>query len=399
MENKKQIQANIKETSTATKLGWVSFFNDCSSEAISRTLPLLLTASLGMSPLFVGIIEGVAETLGIFLKGFSGWLSDKMTSRKPLVIIGYVSSFFSRLALLVIYLPIFFALARILDRIGKGLRTAPRDAMIADAAAISKSAGHVFGITRFLDTLGAVTGLCVVLICGVGSSQFDLDTFKNIVYISIPFAIISLCLLIFWVKNVPRVIKSKSYISFSIPKEIRTYLAIVFVFTLANSSDAFLILKAKEIGFSFQQILIIFIFFNLIAALLTIPIGKLSDKFGRIRFLAIGWFIYGLSYVCIGLSLSKDLFIISILLYGMFYGFTEGIEKALLSDLLPAEKRGTGFGALQLILGLAALPASFLMGFLMTKYGSPIAFIVSASFAFTGMIMLIIWRFKKRLIF
>jgi len=149
-----------KELSLPIKLGIVSFFNDCSSEVIARALPLYLTASLGLSPTFVGAIEGLAESVSIILKGISGWLSDHLESRKPLVVLGYSLSVLSRVSLLAVQLPILFGLSRVLDRTGKGLRSAPRDAMLADATVLGM-AGRDFGITRFLDTLGAICGILV----------------------------------------------------------------------------------------------------------------------------------------------------------------------------------------------------------------------------------------------
>ncbi len=378
----------------ATKLGWVSFFNDCSSEVIARAMPLFLV-TLGMTPTFVGIIEGIAEAISIFLRGFSGWLSDKMTSRKPLVVFGYAFSILSRFALLLAYVPALLALTRVFDRIGKGLRTAPRDAMVADAVTLGK-AGHAFGITRFLDTLGAVTGILTVLLFGVGIQPLGHREFQTIVLISIPFGIIALLLLIFWVPSLPRQVKAKTYLSFKVPRKVRGYLAIVFLFSLGNSSDAFLVLRGQQSGLSFQAILIIFVFFNLLAALLAIPAGKLSDKFGRIRFLAAGWIVYAIVYFGIGLTSSAVGFSTFMLIYGAFYGFTEGIEKALLADLLPADQRGVGYGALQFVLGIAALPASFITGYLMTLYGSRIAFPIAGALALCGAIALIIWGYTRR---
>ncbi len=377
------------QISIVARLGWVSFFNDCSSEVIARALPLFLIM-LGMTPTFIGIIEGLAETVNIFLRGFSGWVSDRLESRKPLVVTGYALSILSRFALLLAFIPSLLAATRIFDRFGKGIRTAPRDAMVADASALGK-AGHAFGITRFLDTAGAVIGLVIVLLLGVGETALSKQDFYTIVLVSIPFGLISLALLIFWVPKLPTLIKAKTYLSFSIPREIRSYLVIVFIFALGNSSDAFLVLRAKQVGFSFHDILIILIFFNLLAAALAIPAGKLSDKFGRLRFLVTGWVIYGITYCGIGLLNGKNAFIFFMCLYGAFYGFTEGVEKALLADLLPADKRGTGYGALQLILGIAALPASFITGILLTYYGARIAFPAAGVLALAGALVLSMW--------
>ncbi|MCX6126978.1 MAG: MFS transporter, partial [Proteobacteria bacterium] len=303
----------------------------------------------------------------------------------------------SRVSLLAVQLPILFGLSRVLDRTGKGLRSAPRDAMVADAT-VQGMAGRDFGITRFLDALGAVCGILVALAFGIGTTTtMDHEQFHKVIMIALPFGVISLAVLLLWVPRITRAKQVGLRLSWHIPKQVRGYLCIVFVFALANSSDAFLVLRARELGFTFRDTLLILIAFNSIAALLAVPAGILSDKFGRVRFLGAGWVIYGMTYLAIGMFASKAVFISAILVYGAFYGFTEGVEKALLSDLLPKESNGTGFGAFQLVLGLAALPASVLTGYLMTGFGSSIAFVTSGVIAIVASVFLIIWgQIKKQ---
>ncbi len=379
-----------KPISTSMRLGWVSFFNDCSSEVIARALPLLLITSLGMTPTFVGVVEGMAEAVSILLKGFSGWLSDKMASRKPLVVFGYSFSVLSRIFLLAAHVPFLFALARISDRVGKGMRTAPRDAMVADATKSGLN-GRAFGILRFLDTLGAVTGIAVVLVLGIGEGPMTPEVFRQCLIIAIPFGLIALLLLIFTIPTIPRATSAKTYLAWQIPKEIRGYLLALGIFALGNSSDAFLVLRAHELGISFRNILILLAAFNLLAAFLAVPVGYLTDRIGRIHLLVLGWLLYAGVYMSIGHVSTASGFAVTVLVYGAFYGFTDGTEKALLADLLPPDKRGTGFGAMQLILGLAALPASFLTGWLMTSFGSDVAFYTASGFALTGTGCLLLW--------
>jgi len=378
------------QISVATRLGWVSFFNDCSSEVIARAMPLLLTVSLGMTPTFVGVVEGAAEAVSILLKGFSGWVSDKMPSRKPLVVFGYSLSVLSRICLLAVHLPLWFGLARIFDRTGKGMRSAPRDAMIADGAAAGMS-GKAFGITRFLDALGAIAGIGVVLAMGLGDGLLTEVRFRQLVVTAIPFGILAVIVLVVAVPRLTRLTKAKKALSWQVPTQVRGYLAAVGIFALGNSSDAFLVLKANELGFSFRAILVMMLCFNILAASLAVPVGKLTDKIGRIEILAAGWLVYAAVYAMFGNCDSKPLFAMALFIYGGFYGFTEGTEKALLADLLPAEKRGTGYGALQLVLGLAALPASVITGWLMTTYGSAVAFNTAAAFAGLGVVVLLLW--------
>ncbi len=381
-----------KDPSIATRLGLVSFFNDCSSEAIARALPVYLTATLGATPEFVGLIEGAAEAVAILLRAFSGWASDRMVSRKPLVFAGYALSVAARAALLLAHIPAVFGAARLLDRTGKGLRTAPRDALVADATAMGKT-GRAFGITRFLDTLGAVTGLLVALALGVGrEATMSEETFRTLVYASIPFGLMALLFLAFFVPRLERRTPAKKYLAWEIPKEVRGYLLVVGLFALANSSDAFLVIRATQLGLTFRETLVILVFFNMLAAALAVPAGRMSDKFGRTGFLAAGWVVYAVAYAVMGFATTPAPFIAAFLGYGIFYGFTEGVEKALLADLLPPAKRGTGYGAMQLVLGLAALPASLITGGLMTRYGAGTAFGVSAAVALVAAALLVISR-------
>ncbi len=382
-------------TGIAARLGWVSFFNDFSSEVLARVLPLHLTLTLGISPAFLGLIEGLAESIAVLLKGVSGWLSDRFTSRKSFVMGGYALSVAARACYLAVFSPTLLGLSRVLDRVGKGLRGAPRDAMVADAAVSGKS-GRDFGITRFLDTLGAMAGLALVLILGVGHGPLGATTFRICAWIALPLGIATLGLLIFWVPRIPRATLTSNRLAWRLPKEIRGYLPIVFVFGLANSSDAFLVIKAQRVGFGFREILGLFLVFNALAAALAVPVGRLSDRFGRVRFLALGWAVYAMAYAAMGLASSRGTFAMALLGYGAFYGLTEGVEKALLADLLPAEQRGTGFGAFQTALGLAALLASPLMGLLMARRGTTFAFLVAGGTALAAMLALIAWSNLRR---
>jgi MFS family permease len=368
----------------------VAFLNDCSSEVLARILPLYLTLVLGTSPAFVGVVEGMAESAAVFLKGFSGWLSDRMPSRKGFVLGGYGLSVAARVLFLLPLGPLLVGASRVLDRVGKGVRSAPRDAMVADAAAVGR-AGRDFGITRFLDTLGAMAGLGLVLALGVGRGPMTAGIFRACVWIALPLGVATLALMAFWVPRIPRATLSNKKLSWRVPKGIRGYLAIVFLFSLANSSDAFLVLRAKSAGFSIREILAMFLVFNLLAAVLALPAGHLSDRFGRVRFLAVGWGVYAVAYGVMGVSASRLSFALALFGYGAFYGLTEGVEKALLADLLPPGLRGTGFGALQTVLGVAALVASPLMGVLMAGLGTKVAFLAAGGTALAATMALVVW--------
>ncbi len=378
----------------AARLGWVSFLNDASSEVLARALPLFLTAGLGASPAFVGWVEGLADSAAVVLKGLGGWLSDRLPSRKPFVVGGYALSVAARAGYLAGVHPALVGLARVADRVGKGLRGAPRDAMVADAAAAGR-AGRDFGLTRFLDTLGAMAGIALVLALGGAGTRLDLAGFRALAWIALPLGLAALVLLLFAVPAVPRVVPAPRRLGLAVPRPVRGYLAIVFLFALANSSDAFLVLKAREAGFGFRQTLGLFLVFNALAALLAVPVGRLSDRFGRVRFLAAGWTVYAAAYTAMGLAPSAAAFATALLGYGAFYGLTEGVEKALLADLLPAAERGTGFGAFQAVHGLGALLASPLMGVLMVRLGSTAAFLAAGATALAATLLLAGWRLRS----
>jgi len=380
--------------SIALRLGWVAFLNDCSSEVLARVLPLFLTAFLGQSPAFVGVIEGAAESAAIFLKGISGWLSDRAKSRKWFVFFGYFLSVAGRALYLFSSFAYVLGASRVLDRVGKGLRGAPRDAMVADAAKAGH-AGRDFGVTRFLDTLGAMAGIAIVLALGIGKGPMDLSAFRACVWIALPIGLAALALIVFGVPSVPKGAAVQKRLSWRVPKEIRGFLTIAFLFALANSSDAFLVLKAREAGFALREILALFLVFNALAAALAIPAGRLSDKFGRLPFLMAGWIVYAIAYAAMGLAQGKGMFSASLLGYGAFYGLTEGVEKALLADLLRPENRGTGYGAFQTATGVAALLASPIMGLLMTYAGTKAAFLITSGTAVLAALLLGVWKVKN----
>jgi MFS family permease len=381
-------------TGLSTRLGWVSFFNDASGEAITRALPLLLTSGLGATPAFVGLVEGLAEAVAIGLKAVSGWISDRMATRKPLVAGGYVLSFLAKLLYLLGAWPLLFGGARILDRVGKGLRGAPRDAMVADAAAAGRL-GRDFGITRMLDTAGAVAGLGLAVALGLGAGPMDLPAFRTVVLWALPAGLVSVLLVLFWIPPLPRATTTKP-LAWGLPREIRGFLGVALLFGLASSSDAFLVLRAKELGFSFREILLLLVAFNLLGALLALPVGHLSDRFGRVPFLAAGWLVYAGTYAAMGLAGGKGAFAAALLAYGTFYGLTEGVEKALLGDLLLPEHRGVGYGSLQIALGLAALAASLTMGWMMAAWDSRTAFLATAGVALASTLLLLAWSAFRR---
>lgn len=364
-----------------------SFFMDISSEMVINILPLFLSNVLGVKTNIIGLIEGVAETTSSLLKMFSGWFSDKIGGRKWLAVAGYGISALSK--------PFFYfantwglvAGARWADRVGKGIRTAPRDALVADSIQ-EEQRGLAFGFHRAADTAGAMLGLMIALLvtwlAQRDSAMLSASTFKTIVIISIfPAALAVLALAI----GVKETIKKKQYelpkFAFkSLGKPFMTFMVIVAIFDLGNSSDAFLVLRAQERGLNILGILGMLITFNLIYTLISTPAGALSDKIGRRRIIVAGWLIYALIYLGFALASTGVHIWLLYAVYGLYYGLAYGTSKAMVADLVPEALRGTAYGTYNGIIGILDLPASLIAGILWQGLGSWQGFGAAAPFYF-----------------
>lgn len=358
-------------------LGMVSLFTDIASEMLYPITPIFLTTVLGSSMALVGIIEGIAELISSLLKGYFGNLSDKIGKRSVFVTIGYGLSAISK-PLPGIFPDIATVFAtRVTDRIGKGIRTAPRDALLGSYS--NGNSGAVFGFHRAMDTLGAAIGpfLALVLL------NFYEENYKLIFLIAfIPSAIAVLFTLLVKDKNVSLNKKIKlNYFEFlkSSPKSYRKILLLLAAFSLVNSSDVFLILKSRDISESSTLAIFGYIFYNIVYAISSYPMGSLSDKFGKKNVFTFGLILFSLVYF--GFAFSKDIYLLWVLfaLYGIYAASTEGISKAWISDIIPDENRGTAIGLATLIIGVCVMIGSFATGILWDKFGSQIPFIISSS--------------------
>jgi MFS family permease len=368
-----------------------SFLTDVSSEMIANLIPLFLANVLGVSTAVIGLIEGIAETTSSLLKWVSGWLSDRLRTRKWLAVAGYTLSAFSKPFL-------YFAASwtgvlavRFADRAGKGIRTSPRDALIADSVDKQRR-GAAFGLHRAGDTLGAVTGLGIALLVVLATQSQALDlsrsTFHTLVLIGIIPALLAVAVLALGTKDVP-IRASGNLIKHnfsSMSGDFRFFLLVIAIFTLGNSSDAFLVLRAQERGLSVAGILGMLITFNLIYAIFSSPLGALSDRIGRKRLIIGGWLVYGLLYLAFAAATSAWQVWAIYGLYGLYYAAVEGTAKALVADLIPEEQRGTAYGFYNATVGLMALPASLLAGILWQGVGNWTGFGVSAPFL-TGAVL------------
>lgn len=358
-------------------LGMVSLFTDIASEMLYPITPIFLTTVLGSSMALVGIIEGIAELISSLLKGYFGNLSDKIGKRSVFVTIGYGLSAISK-PLPGIFPDIATVFAtRVTDRIGKGIRTAPRDALLGSYS--NGNSGAVFGFHRAMDTFGAAIGpfLALVLL------NFYEENYKLIFLIAfIPSAIAVLFTLLVKDKNVSLNKKIKlNYFEFlkSSPKSYRKILLLLAAFSLVNSSDVFLILKSRDISESSTLAIFGYIFYNIVYAISSYPMGSLSDKFGKKNVFTFGLILFSLVYF--GFAFSKDIYLLWVLfaLYGIYAASTEGISKAWISDIIPDENRGTAIGLATLIIGVCVMIGSFATGILWDKFGSQIPFIISSS--------------------
>lgn len=357
-------------------LSAVSLLTDVASEMAYPLLPLFLV-SIGAGAAALGAVEGAAESAAALLRLASGWWSDRLRRRKPLVVAGYALASAAR-PLLGFAQAVGHVLAvRLADRIGKGIRGAPRDALIADSAAPAER-GRAFGFQRAADHLGAVLGPLAAFAL-LRWSHLDLRTLFFLTAVPGLFAVLTV---VFAVRETPPAEPSRPLdLRASLGKRFWRFLAVLFVFTLGNSSDAFLLLRAADLGLDAAMIPILWAFLHVVKSLSSTPGGALSDRIGRRPLLVAGWLLYAGVYLALGRATETWQVWVLFGFYGLYFGLTEGVEKALVADLVPAERRGTAFGWYNLALGLGAFPASLLFGLLWEQWGPGLAFSFGAVLA------------------
>jgi MFS family permease len=369
-------------------IGLVSLLNDVSSELIYPFLPLFLSLTLGASPAIVGTIEGAAESLSSLLKLWAGYFSDRAGRRKPLVLAGYgvasaVRPFIGFAAswpqLLVI---------RLFDRFGKGIRGAPRDAMIADSVAPAQR-GLAFGFHRAMDHVGAVIGPLLgyglVLLIAANPQILTAGEYRKLFLIAALPALAAVLVALFFVRETHPGPAAQSELKppprFSLREfdgNFKFFLVLIALFTLSNSSDAFLLLRAQQAGVPAAQAPLLWAALHIVKVLVSLIGGDLSDRLGRKRLIVAGWVWYAAVYLGFAFVSSATEAWALFLLYGVYFGLAEGAEKALVADLVAPELRGTAFGLYNLAFGVTVLPASLLMGVVWQWHGPRAAFAVSA---------------------
>jgi len=370
-------------------LGAVSFLTDLSTEMIYPLLPAFLSTVLGAPGVVLGAIEGAAESVASLLKLASGYYSDRMRGRKGLVFAGYLLSSAAKPLVALATAPWHVAAVRLADRVGKGVRTAPRDSLLADSVQPDQR-GKAYGLQRTMDHAGAIAGPLVasgLLAAGL------LDLRGVFAAAAVPAAACVLCIL-FLVRDAPRheraAAASQAAQRVALPPTFRPYILVVFLFTLGNSSDAFLLLRAGQLGVAPALVPLVWVLLHVVKMVSSVPGGIVSDKIGRRATIVAGWIVYALVYAGLAMASRAAHVWALFAIYGLYFGLTEGVEKAYVADLAPAEARGRAFGAFNCAVGIGALPASLLMGFLWDTHGAPVAFITGGALALIAALLLVV---------
>jgi MFS family permease len=378
-------------------IGLVSLLNDASSEIIYPLLPVFLATSLGASAIAIGTIEGLAESISSLLKLFAGYLSDRLAKRKALVVAGYSLASLARPLLAFAQTWTQVLAIRLTDRVGKGIRAAPRDAMIADTVR-TEQRGIAFGFHRAMDHGGAVVGpiigyLLVVLFVANSSAPTTAEFSRIFLVASVP-ALLAVIVAVAFMREAPvKTQQGTEMVKLSLrgfDSNFKRFLLVLALFTLSNSSDSFLILRAIDSGVSIAMVPLLWAAHHVMKVLSSLFGGDLSDRLGRKRLIVTGWILYAAVYAGFGFATSTASLWILFLIYGIYFGLVEGAEKALVADLVRPEQRGTAYGLYNLAFGITVFPASLLMGMIWDWKGPATAFLISASMGATAAVLLLI---------
>jgi MFS family permease len=383
-------------------LSLASFFNDVASELLLKgALPLYLVSVLGAPMVVVGLIDGLAEAVATLLQFLAGWWSDRVGRRLPFVRAGYALSNLTKPLLYFVGAWWQVLVIRVTDRVGKGLRVSPRDALIAEATPVAER-GRAFGLNHALDPAGAaaslLAGALIITLSQDPSAPLQARTFQNLVLFVIVPGLTTL-LLTALVRE-PRPAARVSTPALGSPGGLGVpywrFVYVTVLFALGNSSDAFLVIRAWQVGASLPHLFVVLAAFNVMTVLFSLPAGWLSDRFGRKGFLALGWLLYAGVYAGFGYAQEDWQVLGLLLLYGVYYGLTEGVSKAVVADLVGAERRATAYGLLSAAQGMCVLPASLLAGWLWTAVSPATPFLVGSVLSLVAALGLVTVRASRK---
>lgn len=373
-------------------LGLVSFFSDISAEMVYPIIPLYLSAAFGATPALIGLIEGIAESLASLLKVFSGYITDKFGKKKPIAFIGYAAGLVYKVALILAGSWGGVLGARVIDRVGKGIRTAPRDVMVCDSA-YGNNLGKAFGVHKALDMAGSAIGIFIsyLLLEKAGKTA----AYKELFAISIIPAILGL-LMFFFIKEKRTHEDAKKREPFwqnikKLDGQLKLYLFVAFLFTLGNSSNAFLLLRAKSVGFDDNNVILLYLIFNLTASILSIPLGRLSDRVGRKKLLVAGYIVFSAVYLGFAFASSQFTIVIVFVLYGFYSAMITGVERAFIAEISPVDLKGSMLGLHSTIVGIALLPSSVIAGLLWVRFGASSPFLFGSVMSLLAAFILLLF--------
>jgi len=382
-------------------LGLVSFFTDISTEMVYPLIPIYLTGRFGARPALIGVIEGVAESTASLLKVFSGYLTDRFQKSKLIAFSGYAGSLFYKLALLLSNSWWGILIARVIDRTGKGIRTAPRDVLVSESAGAG-SMGKAFGLHKALDMAGAALGGLITWFLLRGGQGGDFN-YKFLFMISVIPAVLGLCMFLFVKpppshaseRGQPHPAPVKQREPFwrnvkQLDRQLLLYLAVVFLFTLGNSSDNFIILRALDAGFSEVDVILLYFLCSAAAGALSMPFGRLSDKIGRKKLLVPGYLAFALCYFGFAFTQGKALMVAVFVLYGAYTAMITGVERAFVAEIAPPALKGTMLGLQATVAGIALLPASVIAGALYDANGPAAPFVFGAGLSLAAAAILMV---------
>lgn len=377
-------------------LGLVSFFNDVASEMVYPIVPIFLTSVLKASTTAVGLIEGIAEATASITKFLFGYLSDKLGKRKPFVVLGYTLSAFSKGLIGMAFFWPMVLFSRFLDRLGKGLRTASRDALILQNTD-EKNKGFIFGFHRAMDSAGAVIGpiLSLILI------YLFTNNLRFIFYLAMIPGLISVVFLVLLVKekknNSKKTIKKISFSWKNLDKKVKFFIIVSLIFTLGNSSDAFLILRAKNLGLTTQMAVLAYVLYNIIQTIFSTSLGKISDKIGHRKTFSFGLLVFSFVYFMFGFIKNSNFIWFLFPFYGFYMASTEGVSKAYLGEFIKEKEAGSVFGFYQMIISLSTFFASWFGGILWAKISPEATFYFGSLMSFLAFLTFLIGKFKYKI--